>query len=188
MTTLGRALAAALHVTVLDTDDFYWMPTSPPYQTVCPPAERLALLSEAMDTAGQFVSSGSLDGWGDPLIPRFTTVIFIRTATELRLARLRAREAGVFGAAALAPGGAHHNDHEAFIDWASGYDRGLQSGRNLQRHIAWIATLPCPVLTLDGARPIAELLATTLAFLSRQDHRPIGLPMRSDKDDRGTES
>lgn len=167
VSTLGRVLAAALDVVVIDTDDFYWLPTAPPYQTVRPPAERLALLAAAMDAADGFISSGSLDGWGDPLIPRFTSVIFIRTATELRLARLRAREAGVFGAAAIAPGGPHHAEHEAFIDWAAGYDRGLQSGRNLQRHIAWVATLPCPVLTLDGARPIAEMLATTLAFLIR---------------------
>ncbi len=165
VTTLGRALATTLQIAQLDTDDYYWVPTSPPYQTICPPAERLALLSAAMAAAGQFVSSGSLDGWGDALIPRLSWVIFMRTATERRLARLRAREAGVFGAAAIAPGGANYTEHEAFIDWASGYDRGLQSGRNLQRHIAWIATLPCPVLTLDGARPIAELLAASLAFL-----------------------
>ena len=167
VTTLGRALAEALQVTLLDTDNFFWLPTSPPYQTARPPMERHALLAAAMDKAGEFVSSGSLDGWGDPLIPLFTAVIFVRTATELRLARLRLREAGVFGAAAIGPGGAHHVEHEAFIDWAAGYDRGLQSGRNLQRHIAWVATLPCPVLTLDGARPIAELLAAALAFLSK---------------------
>ncbi len=166
VSTLGRALATARGVALLDTDDFYWQQTVPPFQAKRPTAERLALLSAAMDRGG-FVSSGSLDGWGDPLIPRFAAVIFIRTETSLRLARLRAREALVFGAAAIAPEGPHHVDHEAFIDWASGYDRGLQSGRNLQRHIAWIATLPCPVLTLDGARPIGQVLAAALAFLSK---------------------
>ena len=165
VTTLGRVLTARLGVVALDTDDFYWQPATPPFQQARPPADRLALLALAMQTTDGFVSSGSLDGWGDPLIPRFAAVIFIRTPTELRLARLRTREAIVFGATAIAPGGPHHVEHEAFIDWAAGYDRGLQSGRNLQRHIAWIATLPCPVLTLDGAQPIAELLAATLAFL-----------------------
>ena len=165
VTTLGRVLAARLGVNALDTDDFYWLPTAPPYQQARPPSARLALLVPAMNEAGRFVLSGSLDGWGDPLIPRFSAVIFLRTTTDLRLTRLRTREAGVFGAAAIAPGGPHHVEHEAFIDWAAGYDHGLQSGRNLQRHIAWIAKLPCPVLTLDGARPIADLLAATLAFL-----------------------
>lgn len=172
VTTLGRALAAHYDVALLDTDDFYWLPTAPPYQHKRPPDQRRALLSAAMDAADGFVSSGSLDGWGDPLIPRFAAVIFIRTGQALREARLRAREALVFGAAAIAPGGPHHAEHEVFIAWAAGYDQGLQSGRNVQRHIAWIATLPCPVLTLDGARPIAELLAATLAFLSALEGKP----------------
>ena len=76
---------------LLDTDDFYWLPTAPPYQYKRPPDQRRALLSAAMDAADGFVSSGSLDGWGDPLIPRFAAVIFIRTGQALREARLRAK-------------------------------------------------------------------------------------------------
>ena len=32
VTTLARALAERLSVAHLDTDDFYWLPSDPPYQ------------------------------------------------------------------------------------------------------------------------------------------------------------
>ena len=165
VSTLGRALAAHYAVPQHDTDDFFWLPSTPPFQAKRPTPDRLALLRRAMDATPAWVSSGALDGWGDPLIPRFQAVIFLRTPTELRLARLRLREAATFGAAAIAPGGAHYVEHEAFLEWAADYDAGLQSDRNLPRHLAWLATLPGPVLRLDGTRPVADMLAETVAFL-----------------------
>ena len=165
VSTLGRALAEHFAVPQHDTDDFYWLPSDPPFRAKRPVGERLSLLRRALDATPGWVSSGSLDGWGDPLIPRFQAVVFLRTPTELRLARLRTREAATFGPAAIVPGGAHHVEHEAFLEWAADYDTGLQSGRNLPRHLAWLASLPCPVLRLDGTRPVADMLAETVAFL-----------------------
>ena len=164
VSTLGRALAAHFAVPQFDTDDVYWLPTDPPFRDKRPIPERLALLRRAFAKSA-FISSGSLDGWGDPLIPFFDAVIFLRTPTALRLARLRARETETFGPANVAPGGAHHIEHEAFLEWAADYDHGLQSGRNLPRHLTWLATLPCPVLRLDGSAPTQAMMAEAVAFL-----------------------
>jgi len=71
-----------------------------------------------------WVLSGSLDGWGDPLIAHFDLVVFLQTAQTFRLNRLRAREATRFGADAVAPGGWRHQEMEDFIEWASRYDAG----------------------------------------------------------------
>lgn len=165
VSTLGRSLAAHYAVPQHDTDDYFWLPSTPPFHAKRPTADRLSLLRRALDATPGWVSSGALDGWGDPFIPRFQAVIFLRTPTDRRLARLRAREAAMFGPAAIAPGGAHHVEHEAFLEWAADYDTGLQSSRNLPRHLAWLAALPCPVLRLDGTRPVADMLAETVAFL-----------------------
>jgi hypothetical protein len=73
--------------------------------------------------------------------------------------RLRAREAVHFGADVVAPGGWRHEETESFLEWASHYEDGTREGRSLEKHEAWLAMLPCPVLRLDGARPIAELVA-----------------------------
>jgi hypothetical protein len=80
--------------------------------------------------------------------------------------RLRAREALHFGADAVAPGGWRHEETEAFIDWASHYEDGTREGRSLARHQAWLERLPCPVLRLDGSRPLSELVADVCTALA----------------------
>lgn len=85
-------------------------------------------------------------------------MVFLKTPHHLRMQRLRAREATHFGAEVIAPGGWRHEETESFLEWASHYEDGTREGRNLARHEAWIADLPCPVLRLDGARPIADLV------------------------------
>ncbi|MGJ4916868.1 hypothetical protein ACQR10_22140 [Bradyrhizobium sp. HKCCYLRH2060] len=161
-TTLGRAVASALAIPHHDTDDYFWQPTEPPYVEMRAAAERLRLMDEMFVPLARWVLSGSLQGWGDPLIAHFDLVVFVSTAQDLRLQRLRAREALRYGAEAVAPGGPRHQDAEAFIAWAAGYDVGGVS-RTREKHEAWLATLPCPVLRLDGARPVPELTARVVA-------------------------
>ena len=104
--TLGRALAERLGIAHLDTDDFFWLPTDPPFTAVRPREERLARLSTVLGRASDgWALSGSLAGWGDPLIPRFGLAVFLTLDPELRLARLRERERRRYGAA-IEPGGA----------------------------------------------------------------------------------
>ncbi|MEO6565651.1 MAG: adenylate kinase, partial [Casimicrobiaceae bacterium] len=46
--TLGAALANHLDVAHFDADDFYWLPTVPPYTAKRDPASRLTLLLRSM--------------------------------------------------------------------------------------------------------------------------------------------
>jgi adenylate kinase family enzyme len=165
VTSLGRALAETLAVPHHDTDDYFWQPTIPPYQNRRERAERLRLMQEVFLPRADWVLSGSLDGWGDGIIPMFDLVVFLSTSIELRLQRLRAREARHFGADAVAPGGWRHRQTEEFIEWASRYDNGDRETRSLATHQAWLAALPCPVLRLDGSRPLPELVAEVRAAL-----------------------
>lgn len=158
VTTLGRALAGRLALPHHDSDDYFWLPTAPPYQTARPAADRLRLMREMFLPRYDWVLSGSVEGWGDELVPYFDLVIFVTTPRELRLQRLRAREATHFGADAVVPGGWRHEETEAFIEWASHYESGDREGRNLEKHDAWVASLPCPVVRVDGSRPLADLV------------------------------
>jgi len=167
-TTLGRALADATGALHLDTDDAYWLPTDPPYQQKRPVPDRLAMLEAAADPDGRWVLSGSLMGWGDPLIPRFELVVFLAIPPALRLDRLRAREIERYGAAALAPGGAMHAAHHAFLDWAEAYDTGTRVSRNRQAHEAWLARLPCPVLRIEGDTTVEDRVRRVLTFRRRR--------------------
>ena len=158
VTSLGRALADALAISHHDTDDYYWLPTTPPYREMREFADRLRLMREVFLDQPDWVLSGSFDVWGSPIVPFFDLVIFLYVPTAIRLNRLRARESRRFGADSVGPGGWMHQQAEEFIEWASHYDDGTREGRNLARHQAWLAALPCRVLRLDGTRPLPELV------------------------------
>lgn len=167
VTTLGRALADRLALRHHDTDDFYWLPTAEPYSEKRRPADRLRLMHDLFLPGPHWVLSGSLDGWGDPLIDLFDLVVFVSAPTDLRVQRLREREAREFGADAVAPGGWRHDEVTAFLDWAARYEDGGWDGRSRQRHEAWLLTLRCPVCRVDGSRPIADLIAEVGAALDQ---------------------
>lgn len=162
-TTLGRALAPRLEAVHLDTDDFFWLPTDPPYRTSRPVEARVAMLREALSEAPRWVLSGSLVKWGDGFIGDFERVVFLRLDPEVRIARLRAREQARHGAE-IAPGGRLHDHHLAFIAWAQSYDRDDFDGRSLKVHRDWLARLPCPVLELDSAASVAANVEAVLAW------------------------
>ena len=90
--TLGAALAQRLSLPHLDVDDFYWRPTNPPFVEKQQPAQRLLDLNEAMMESQGWILSGSLCGWGDELIPRFSHAVFLFLQPHLRQQRLRLRE------------------------------------------------------------------------------------------------
>ena len=162
VSSLGRGLADALSVSHHDTDDYFWRPTNPPYSEIREVADRLRLMSEVFLDGPDWVLSGSLDGWGSPIVPLFDVVIFLYVPTAIRLERLRARESRRFGADAAAPGGSRHHEAEKFFEWASHYDDGTLVGRNLARHQAWLAGLRCHVIRLDGVRPLPDLVREVL--------------------------
>ena len=167
VTSVGRALADALAVPHHDADDYFWRPTTPPYREKREVEGRLRLMREVFLDRADWVLSGALDGWGDPIIPLFDLVVFIYTPTAVRIERLRAREARCFGVDAVAPGGWRYQETEEFIEWASHYDDGSREGRNLARHQAWLAALPCRLIRLDGTRPLADLVEDICAAIKR---------------------
>lgn len=160
-TTLGRAASTALGWRHLDIDDYYWLPTDPPFTAARPRAERLPLLQRDMDGAPGAVLTGWGHGWLDPLLPDFTLAVRLELEPSLRLRRLEARERARFGGR-LDPGGDMHDDHRAFMAWAARYDTGGMDIRSRASLDAWQARMTCPALLLDGAADLEENLATVL--------------------------
>ncbi len=155
--TLGRALAGAIASQHFDTDDFFWYPTDPPFQKKRPIAERRALMQAVFLPRRDWVLSGSLESWSEGIANRFTLAVFLCMESSERLARLRAREEKRMALAR--DGDVHHRQNvEAFLEWAAGYDDGLQAGRCRCAHEAWVEELDCPVIRLDAARPVHALV------------------------------
>src|SRR5688572_3226170 len=169
-TTLAVEMATRYGHRHLDTDDFFWMHTDPPYREKRPAEERRALLRQALREATSWVLSGSLCGWGDPLIPEFELVVFLTVPTSVRLARLQARESERYGQR-IKPEGELHAAHVAFLEWAGRYDTGGVEIRSRALHEAWLATLACAVVRLDGDLPAGEQFARLKGSLNGLDPR-----------------
>lgn len=157
--TLGGALAARMGCVHIEADHFIWLPTDPPFQQMRSPDDRQALLAAALPAQAEWVLSGSISGCGDLAIPLLDLVVFLWVPPAIRLARLTARERERYGEAALAPGGIMHARYTLFMNWAAAYDRSGPEQRSRSLHESWLATLPCPVLRIEGAPTVDEALA-----------------------------
>lgn len=153
--TLGRKICRELGYTFMDTDDYYWLPTDPPYTEKRDVQERLRLIKEDIVKAEDVVLSGALSGWGDELIALFTLAVRLETETEIRLERLRRRERQAFGTR-IDPGGDMYQNHKEFLAWAAAYDTGGVDMRSRARHDTWQKLLKCSLLELDGAASLEE--------------------------------
>ena len=160
--TLARALADRWSAPHADADDYFWLPTRPPYTRKRPVADRISLMEAMFMPREAWVLSGSLLDWGESVVMQCEAIVFLTLHPEERLRRLEAREAirregqDVDLAA-----------WERFRDWARGYDDPDFAGRSRASHEAWLETRRMPVLRLDSALPSAQLVEAVLAWEPR---------------------
>lgn len=162
-TTLGAAVGERLGIPHLEADDYYWLPTDPPFTDKYPKEERWRRIRERLQGHDDWVlSGGSVYNWGEGLVPEFTLAVFLWLPPDERMARLRRREAERYGAM-LESDPAIQEKSRTFLAWASGYDTGAQGTRTPDQHQQWIRELHCPVLTLDTRASVADLTDQVLA-------------------------
>lgn len=158
-TTLGRALADYWAVPHADADDYFWIPTIPPYVEKRAEDARRALMRQVFVPREAWVLSGSMMGWGDSIVGECDAVVFLSLDSGERIRRLEAREVHRR---------AGKNFDEAawseFLDWAKGYDEPEFDGRSRTAHEAWLHNLDVPVLRLGSETPVAELLDAVLKW------------------------
>jgi len=156
-TTLGQALESKHGYKWMDTDDYFWFPTSQPYTTKRPHAERVPLMLHGIANNPKWVITGSLCGWGDALTPHFDLVVFLSVATEIRIKRINARDKARWGDR-ISPDGDMYANHLEFIEYSRNYDVMRPPNRCRALHDEWLARLDCPILRLDGTKSVEDLL------------------------------
>ena len=154
-TTLGRALSRELEVAFFDADDYFWVPTEPPYQQQRDPSARLSLLVADLAKVPQSVTSGSVINWGGELEDSFSLIVFLTLQPELRLARLREREVARFGRA-----------DSKFLEWATQYDEGSVDVNSRTGDERWLTKRSSPVLRIEGDISVPERVARVAKVLS----------------------
>ncbi|MDA8437436.1 hypothetical protein GALL_379060 [mine drainage metagenome] len=158
-TTLARAVADAWAVPHADADDYFWLPTDPPYLKKRPAPDRVELMEQVFLPREGWVLSGSMLGWGDAVVGRCDAVVFLTLDPVERMRRLEAREK-----VRRERDQADEPSHEEFLTWARGYDDPSFEGRSRVAHQKWLATLTCPVLRLDSTLTRDELRDAVLAW------------------------
>ncbi|TAX36464.1 ATP-binding protein [Rhizobium leguminosarum] len=160
-TSLGRALAEKLDIAHLDTDDFFWLPTDPPFTTPRDADERIGLLLDEVERHEGWILSGSALKWGRPVEPLYDLIVFLTIDPELRMARILAREISRYGNR-ITPGGDMAAKSGEFLEWAASYDTAGPERRSLAAHEQWLETQTAPVLRLDSTLGIDDLAAEVL--------------------------
>jgi adenylate kinase family enzyme len=159
-TTLARALANHWSVPHADADDYFWVPSDPPYVEKRREEARLSLMRHVFVPREAWVLSGSMVGWGEAVVDECDVIVFLTLDPEERLRRLEAREVHRRAGRTFDP-----DAWEAFLDWARSYDDPEFEGRSLVGHEKWLAERDQPVLRLDSAVSQQELLDSVLEWV-----------------------
>jgi adenylate kinase family enzyme len=154
--TLARSVAARLQIAALDTDEYFWLPASPPFTSKRQPQERLAMILRDLAEVTDSVLAGSVVDWGAELEDSFALIVFLTVPAAIRVERLRVRELRLLG----------HAD-PAFLEWAAQYDEGRLEGRSRQKHERWLAARRCPVLRIDGDVALEDSTARVIDAMTR---------------------
>ncbi len=154
-TTLGNYLSEKMGYYHMDTDDYFWENTNPPYTVKRERSARIAMMKKDIEQYGNVVISGSLSDWGDVLIPSFTLAIRLETDTSVRIERLKEREKRNFGSR-IDVGGDMYETNKKFLEWAASYDMGGLDIRSQASHDEWQKLLQCGLIVLNGNAPLEE--------------------------------
>ncbi|KAJ8099644.1 P-loop containing nucleoside triphosphate hydrolase protein [Lipomyces tetrasporus] len=172
-TTLGNALSAYLNVKHEDADDIFWEPTEKKFTKRRSSIAREEVLRDRLNEPESWVFSGVALPWAASIEPLYDLVIFLQLDPNVRMERLRVREIERYGDRIL-EGGDRFEHSAGFLLWAKSYDSlspsppdkvGRPTNVSLAVHEKWLSERPCPVLRLDSARPIDELMLTTVKFM-----------------------
>jgi len=147
--TLGKALAKKLDYHFIDIEDLYFPKTNPDYAYSSPRTREEVgdLLSQEIHAYENFVLASVKGDYGENIHPFFRYAVLIDVPKDIRIQRVKNRSFEKFGNRML-PGGDLHEREEKFFD--------LVKSRSEAAVEEWIQTLQCPIIRVDGTRPLSE--------------------------------
>lgn len=162
--TLGTIIASNLGYHHMDTDNYFWEPSDPPFTIKRNEEERINLIINEFKSYEKIVLTGSLCGWGDSLIPYFSTVIELLVPADIRYKRIQLRELKRFGSRIM-KGGDMYKKHHDFLEWAMNFDDFGPEHRSRIMHDLWLKKVKCPVLQIDGTKPLTDIYNQIKGYL-----------------------
>lgn len=156
--TLGRALAKEMGYHFMDSEEAFFSKENPddPYAFPRSREEAERLLLKEMMTHEDFVLASVKGDYGAAIQARFRYAVWVDVPKELRMRRIRERSFQLFGDRMLF-GGDLYEREEKFFDFVQSRPESAVE--------AWTQALNCPVLRVDGARPIEDNVKLLIEWL-----------------------
>lgn len=147
--TLGKALAEALGFHFIDNEDLFFPKTDPGYIFASPRSRKEVekLLMEEVRAHENFVLAAVKGNYGEDILPFYHYAVMLDVPKDIRMQRVRNRSFQKFGDRML-PGGDLYEREEAFF--------ALADSRTEHDVEDWAKSLSCPIIRVDGTKPIAE--------------------------------
>ena len=147
--TLSRALAEKMGLYFIDNENLYFSRNAAdePYANPRTRAEAEALLMEEVRRHGDFVFAAVKGDYGSTILPLYRYAVLMEVPKEIRMERIRNRSFQKFGSR-MREGGDLYESEEVFFQTAAARPEDYAE--------SWVRTLPCPVVVVDGTRPVEE--------------------------------
>ena len=147
--TIGRALARETGFYFIDNENLFFSRTDAhePYANPRSRSEAEKLLMDEVSAHENFVFAAVRGDYGKDIASFYQWVVVAEAPLEIRLQRVRSRSFQKFGNRML-PGGELYESEEAFF-------RMIEARREDYVE-SWVKTLSCPVIRIDGTRPVED--------------------------------
>lgn len=146
--TLGKALAKALGFHFVDSENLFFPKSDSMYSYAFPRShtEAKKILLNEMRKHENFVFATVNGSYGEDVLP-FYYIVLIDAPKDIRLQRIRNRSFQKFGNRML-PGRDLYEREESFFE--------MVSTRTEYDVEEWAQSLNCPIIRVDGTKPIDE--------------------------------
>lgn len=147
--TLGKALAEKINFYFIDNEDLYFQKKDPRYLYASPRTheEAVRILFSEIKAHENFVFASVKGDYGEAIASFFDYAVLIFVPKDIRIQRIKNRSFQKFGNRML-QGGDLYEQEESFFDFVKS-----KSENTVEE---WAQSLSCPIIRVDGTRPIEE--------------------------------
>lgn len=147
--TLGKALAEKLHFHLIDIEELYF-PGTDPHDAYASPRTREEvekLLFSEVNAHENFIFTCVKGDYRESISSCFHYAVLIDVPKNIRVQRVKQRSFEKFGDRML-PGGDLYEREERFFAFVES-----RAGKEVEE---WVDSIRCPVIRVDGTKPIEE--------------------------------
>ena len=145
--TIGRELAKLLKFKYMDIEEYHFIEAEVPYTVERSRQDCIDLMLADIEKYRSFVISAVMGDFGDKITSMYNLAVLVYAPLEIRVERIKRRSLEQYGERVLR-GGDMYEKNLKFIDFAA--------SRSLSGIERWAEALACPVIRIDGTKPVSE--------------------------------